>query len=646
MGAQMNRELICYVESSAEKPPLQKLLEIVGFEQVHISTLGEVILEPKDYILLAVGDGALNYLTGYERISDYQGSRFLVEAQEIIPIRSPLELISHHSWLDLILTLQILKRVRDGSWVPQPPMSDDFFTDDLRRADRWAFDLEVRGREIKEIGIAFKLQDQWAWKSFHNPSAQTWRWMSELLKINPRVVGHNFLSFDAEWLKDQGVELSSFDFDTMLGFGFLYPELPKDLASAIRWFGLGNFHKGKEKEKDLGALSRLDALRTLQLSYEIEGEVFKSGRLEEWAQCMELMEAGLRAQNSPLRVNLQKVDERSSAIRAQLKALKKELVKELDLDPLSVSSLRKFLYGDLKLPTPSRGKKRGVKTVDDQHLKLLKINHPEIPYLSQINKVRELTEELEGLPIHSFNGESFQSVQLMSDDLGDWSFHRSHTRLGNDLDRVQWLGRWAIEPLSGRAFFQVSLKGIEGDIAPSYFPSAPKPLNQWTNPILLGLLRLETREELSLRTQLPLKVLEPLIKETERSFGVKSFLEGVKDQLKRNGTLSSILGTKRTFLSSLGSRIGLGTVTSSVLKEAMKWLLGSPVIEIGSKLILDLHSFPEAQLHFRRGSELLFSVPKEKGWIIFQAIDRLQHSIQPQVLSKIRVSISEHWSEE
>lgn len=484
--------------------------------------------------IVAVGEQALHALTDVQGITHWQGSRlwfrFSDETQaDVIPILHPAGILRGQQWQDVYLTSRILQRVRKGDWptFPEPMLLTDPTLDEALRfigmcwlADRWCIDVETRGSHVVCFSIAVCRKSEFGgeeWTAMCIPTARTdavnarWSWeenkrvwaaVAELYAHNPRVVNHALCAFDSEWLDFYGVRITEHEQDTLHSFHLLYPELPKALDDCIRFYGLGNYHKGMVnhtarslKNETLWEYNNLDSLRTLQLSYAIDADLGRRGltdryRRERTAVAVlglgvqrtgyhldERAEAELKAIVQQAGVEAQaRLDEQYAADMSRLSHGADLVAGGVALptvvaDPasqLNVNSpqqVQSYLYDTLKLPkqykrADSKGKR--ALTADDETLEKLVIQFPQHQSLKRIQNIRHF-RKVEGsyLSMTRVNGWATSTVNVAGTESFRWSMGVSARGFGVNAQTFPTVTRVMIVSPPGRVFVSPDLSQVE-----------------------------------------------------------------------------------------------------------------------------------------------------------------------------------------
>lgn len=658
------------------------------------AVLAEEIALLQPAVVITVGEPAMNALTPWHGITNWQGSRFDAGPYTVVPILHPAGILRGQQWQDVYLTTRILERVRKHTWPQQPDcqMATDpaleaalAFLWRCWTAERWCIDVETRGSHVVCFSVAAKWPDD-TWGACCIPTARTdavnakWSWdenkrvwdaVGALYRHNPRVVNHALCAFDSEWLDFYGITITEHYMDTLHAFHLLYPELPKGLDDCIRFYGLGNYHKGMVnhtarslKNEVLWAYNNLDSVRTLQLSYALESELNARGlaaryRDERRAVAvlgLSVQRAGYHldeAAEAELKAIVQKArDETQARLDGQYVASITNGMPQDGLAPLiktlnvnSPAQVQAYLYDTLKLPKQyKRADSKGKRslTADDETLEKLVIKYPQHTALKRIQNIRHF-RKIEGsyLSMQRQNGWATSTVNIAGTESFRWSMGVSARGLGVNAQTFPTVTRVMIVPPPGRIFVSPDLSQVEARYV-AHFAGCRSQIQMFGDPKrsfhLENARRIFGREvtkkepayvdakrvghggnyklgpgRLSLMLGKPLAEARRLLLQYHKQYpSIAQWHDQVREEVLRKGFLVNPLGYRRDFFDALGCRLANGTLTEHQWKEAIAWLPQSLPSEIINRVMLRLQrEFPQVWFHAHVHDAFLASIPAE-----------------------------------
>lgn len=272
------------------RPPgndIDRLGEIGKSIQDYLPQLQAELIALQPNCILALGNTALEALTGYKGIEKYRGSILpctLIDTK-VVPTIHPAALLHSEgeggmkSWKDLTYIKWDYERAINQSKFKEynPPRRNLVIAKNALQLDRFvsrysdsqyvSVDIETYKTFPICVGLAFSKDEAISIPLFNTLSAKNeqgmtksdqvycWKLLADIL-ADPKVmkIGQNF-KFDERLLYacqndylDFGLLVRSFFFDTMLAFRILYPELPSSLQFSTSVLTEEPYYKDEGKE--------------------------------------------------------------------------------------------------------------------------------------------------------------------------------------------------------------------------------------------------------------------------------------------------------------------------------------------------------------------------------------------------------------
>lgn len=378
----------------------------------------------KPQVVIAVGNLALQVLTGEWGVASWRGSELKKEGWTVVPTYHPSTMLRQWSLRPYVMAdLGRVRALLDGAsdipaydFLIEPTYANTLYclhgllarakTDPLHLS----VDIETRSQHIICLGIAWSRSEAICipFASLKSPTGywtenEEWtivRTLRDLLEHpNVRVSGQNF-SYDAQYLWRWWRVRPRLALDTMLSHHVCFPGTDKDLATLsslycrhhIYWKNDGKNWEGDEDEHKYWRYNAMDCVRTWEIAEALVALVEASGlsgpcvqQHEMWWLTFETMVRGVR------------VDQ------AAKKALSSQLAEQIQEGeawinqtvgrPLNLASpqqMKAYFYDELKLP-PVLHRKTRQPTLDDGALDRLASKEPSIqPLVARIRDVRSL----------------------------------------------------------------------------------------------------------------------------------------------------------------------------------------------------------------------------------------------------------------
>jgi len=381
-GAGMSREFVRVDNAMRCRPPGNVIPK--NFDPIECSRrhLFPALAKQKPNIIIALGNNALNVLTGLDKITKRRGSLFTSVHGKVLPTLHPAHLMRNQSmWFIVIADLR--KAQKESLFSDIIPLKTNYnkmptLTDIQAFATspytKLSMDIETSYDKYWEnalICIGFSTLDQticipWLkqggglyWSPRYHKSV--------VMEIN-RLLSHPLIMqngfFDVQVLEAIGFDIPNFFFDTMLAHHLLYAELPHDLGFICSMHTPMPYYKDESKS-DAGALALSDdvfrgyncndALATYLAAEDLYDDLKKTGKWDHFqAVTMKLPRILLDMQRRGILVDTAVLKEAIISYTTQVKAIALEL-EELGV-PKGDNALKIYLFEELKLPVVKRSK--------------------------------------------------------------------------------------------------------------------------------------------------------------------------------------------------------------------------------------------------------------------------------------------------
>ncbi len=318
LNAGSNRDQVYVTNVVKHRPPnndLKRLKEIGHDIQDYIPQLQDEISNINPNCIIAVGNLALETLTGISGITKYRGSilRTIDLKRKVVPTIHPANLLpgspsmlpySSRAYIQLDFNRAVEESRSSKYEVPQRVLfvgkTSEQITNFIKQNNRGkvSVDIETYKSIPTCIGLAFSrsasisiplVRQSSKYDKVDSPDheiEEIWRIVSELLASDIKVIGQNF-KFDQERLLNTcHMQVSNFHADVMMMAHTLQPEFPKSLGFLASiytrepfWKDEGKeFNPGKDKLERLFLYNAKDAAVTFEL-YEILTEELKESNL-------------------------------------------------------------------------------------------------------------------------------------------------------------------------------------------------------------------------------------------------------------------------------------------------------------------------------------------------------------------------------
>ena len=344
--------------------------------------LNAELLTFKPNVIIALGDVALEVLTGKKGITKYRGSilptpNWIPHKCKVVPTFHPSYLMrgQQHFWSTVVADMMKAKVHSDSPDIKLTPTWYEVYAPG-RHADQWikdnlmdyripiSFDIETPGVLVpwnhKPLGISF------SWKE---GDAINFHWYKNFHMIKaimegpaPKIVQRG--TFDVFFMMYHGVKTNNLWYDTKIGQHLLAPQLPNDLAyltsvhTDIPYYKPGGKGGGiyKLTAAELAKYNNEDADATRRIAMEMVKETEEEGQLDLMVHQCELVHTLSRMQIRGVKVCLNTVAKELQYISATIDHTE-ELFASKDINIRSGQQLGELITGlGFKLPKTKSGK--------------------------------------------------------------------------------------------------------------------------------------------------------------------------------------------------------------------------------------------------------------------------------------------------
>lgn len=278
------------------------------------ANLVEELRQQRVNLVVAMGNEALETLTGVTGITNYRGSILptLYDPNcKVLACEHPSYILrgNHRDFWILAHDLKKAKRemefpeVRREPYVAMiaPELTKNWILDLLELVRKfpdmkWTLDVETRAGTLACFAIAFQGEDaqptafcipiQTTSGAYWSPQEEMeiWRALYETCNSNPNLCNQN-IEYDIYYLLRYGVEPSGVWMDTMLAHSILYPEFPKGLDflcsfyldDVVYYKGEGRNWGAGDRDPELWEYCCKDAVYTLRVVEKIDEELKRRG---------------------------------------------------------------------------------------------------------------------------------------------------------------------------------------------------------------------------------------------------------------------------------------------------------------------------------------------------------------------------------
>jgi len=390
------------------RPPqndIKRLHELGKSVEDFLPQLWDEVAAINPNCILALGNTALKYLTGYSGIIKYRGSilqNLKFGLPKVVPTIHPASLLhgsenEMRSWKDLAYIRADVKRAVEQSKfrdlrLPERVLliarnSLDLIRFFEGRKDKVSIDVETCRTIPQCIAFAF---DRYSAISVPLLSSSSgiamhdlmyiWRVIAEFVQdTKVKIIGHN-LKFDEKRCRDVGLKFHDVWFDTMLAWHVLYPELPKKLQFVSSILTEEPYYKdeGSEFNPQKDSLDRLllynakDAVVTFECYEKIRDELKELNLLDWFFENMmplhrlysDLEDVGLLVDQDARKRLITKYHELRNATHEELVGLIGH-----DINVMSPKQIATLLFGELRCPVRKDTQENTLKALANNAIK-------------------------------------------------------------------------------------------------------------------------------------------------------------------------------------------------------------------------------------------------------------------------------------
>ncbi len=384
-------------------------------------------------VIIPLGDWAMWAVLGMRGISKWRGSVLRLDHRSphagtwVVPTLHP-SYVSQYAYKLHTTVVMDLKRARsvaaNGWSEPRTMMQTkpDFdqavsLLRGLKKAPRWAWDLETFGSQIACIGFAssnatsFSVPFKHGFRNYFERDQERtlWNLVGELMDSGATKIGHNAFRFDNEYmLKLFGQQPAPPHFDTLLAHALVSPDLPHPLYFLTSIYTKMRYYKddvrGEEGSKkfdpsrtERGYFEKLwsyncrDVLATYECYEGLTEDLVTLGMLDFFQGYIQPLYRRLfDIQNTGGRINeddmIKMSEEYQQVIDSEL--VKVQQASGKALNPNSPKQLQEFLYQDLGLPVQYERDPKGGRKVSTSEASLNKlidmVDHKRLPQSTMI----------------------------------------------------------------------------------------------------------------------------------------------------------------------------------------------------------------------------------------------------------------------
>ncbi len=406
-----NNDFSIFYEDKAKTKPTRILQE--GYNRI-----SRLVLENRPNVVCALGNEALQALTGKKAITKWRGSILGCHGIKVIPTIHPAMVMRQYEFFPT--TVFDMTRVKEESRTPDWPQAyaDDFLTNpsfekimetlELLHKERYVcFDIETAQNQIVCLGFGWSKTNALCIPIFFG--GNSW-WTSEqelaIVKSIKRLFMNTSVNFIAQnaqydmiYLADKwGVEVPNLWLDTMIAFHCVYPELPKGLDFLSSIYTHRPYHKDDAHNNPgpdgMWHYNCLDTVVTWEAAMAIHKELEEFGTLDFYNNYShKLITPLIKMQRHGLKIDVDyraKLDAKLEADIIRLQAKVDEAVGH----PLNVNSplqMKNFLYKELGLPEQTKRKTGSVTADEDALAKLAKqFPNPLFEIILEIRHIRKV----------------------------------------------------------------------------------------------------------------------------------------------------------------------------------------------------------------------------------------------------------------
>lgn len=491
----------CYVTNVVKvRPPNNDFSHFNRDELKYWQTILEKELnEVCPNVVVALGEKALNALTGYSGILKWRGSILHCKFNENIKVvcaEHPAYLLPNRAPNDFHLLVFDLQRALEESKTQDFPtlqkemiVDPSFvqvmaFLDTASTSDELVLDVETN-RESKALlclGLSYQPSQSLCipfvtGKNFRwTVQEETSIWIEvQKLLTNPRIgkIGQN-IGFDMNILHKYVGDVYPVKMDTMLAHHTLFIEDPHSLAHLTSIYTKHPYYKEDVKTyKNTGnnnifwEYNCTDCIVTMDVAHSLMEEL-KAESLEDffYGYVMPLFRTIWKMERFGIKVDTNVKEVMAQSAKEEISKLEQEIndLVGFDLNVNSPKQMKEFLYDYLKLPVQRNDKTKRV-TADEKALIKLSALHPS-PVFDRVLALRGKNKEL-GTYLSAqvdSDGRMRTSYSISGTDTGRLSSRKGVFGSGMDLQNVPESMRRPFVPDEGQVLVEVDLSQAENRV--------------------------------------------------------------------------------------------------------------------------------------------------------------------------------------
>jgi DNA polymerase len=266
---------LCYLTNVCKvRPPHNDIdkLDLIGKKiEDFLPQLYDEILEINPNCILAIGDVALKYITGFKGIKKYRGSILSCSktGHKSIPTLHPASLLHGESKIASWKELQYIKHdfqraVEQSSfpeirlpernlWVARNSLDVYRFLDAHAKNEHATLDVETIKTYAQCIGLAFDAGEACSIPLFidtipNHDLVHIWKQVCDFLRdTKKKIIAHN-AKFDEKRCRQIGLKWHDCYFDTAMAWHVLFSEMPKKLEFIASYITDEPYYKDEGKE--------------------------------------------------------------------------------------------------------------------------------------------------------------------------------------------------------------------------------------------------------------------------------------------------------------------------------------------------------------------------------------------------------------
>jgi uracil-DNA glycosylase family 4 len=477
------------------KKRTQPSQELLWWRQLLIAELSRY----RPNLVVACGNEALRALTSCDGITKWQGSVLFsdkIEGLKVIPVVHPA-FIMRDNWEYYYISNTFFKRIKVESvankrLISEPP--DEFIIEpsieqimewlshiQMNSNLEWFYDIETTGDTYRCFGlwvedrpnkaICVPLQDVNGPHWTVAQEAQIWRGLSLAMRDNSKLSNQN-LCYDIEYSLDMGCEPSGFANDPMIGMNVAYPEFAKGLDFTTALFTNYEYYTDEGKTwKLVWTYNCKDMVATPKVAKRVTAEINEAGLQGVYEfRSKRFLPIAIEMQRNRLRLHRGWHQKLAGFLADERVKKHQELMLLIgrDINVKSSPQIQELLYDEMRLP--KKHKRGGNVTVDENALKLLRAQNPNIAQLNLILEERHLrTKESNYINVvfdNDSDGELYLGYQtcIPGAKTSRWSFSKSPKWRGSSPQTISKIMRLMYQPPKGNCFWQRDLSQAEARI--------------------------------------------------------------------------------------------------------------------------------------------------------------------------------------